>query len=145
MYDWASESGRAKLAAAEALCDATGGSFARVQQGGGSFARVQPGNGGGAGESTTDEPVELDEAAVREFLASGVPAASRGEAAQQQLAKRRRYEARLRAGAYGGGKNSGGGGRFEWYQETLALPPAPPPTPTPPCSAPHQAGSSIAK
>ena len=113
MYDWASESGRAKLAAAEALCDATGGSFARVQQG----------NDGGESEP------ELDEAAVREFLASGVPAASRGEAAQLQLAKRQRYEARLRAGAYGGGKNSGGGGRFEWYQETLALPPAPPPPP----------------
>jgi hypothetical protein len=127
MYDWASESGRAKLAAAEALCDATGGSFARVQQG----------NDGGESEP------ELDEAAVREFLASGVPAASRGEAAQLQLAKRQRYEARLRAGAYG--SDSGGGGRFEWYQETLALPPAPPPTPTPPCSAPHQAGSSIAK
>ena len=117
MYDWTSESGRAKLAAAEALCDATGGSFAHVQQG----------NGGGESEP------ELDEAAVREFLASGVPAGSRGEAAQLQLAKRQRYEARLRAGAYGRH-------RFEWYQETLALPPTPPP----PSSA-FQAGSSIDK
>ena len=51
---------------------------------------------------------------ARAFLARGVPAATRGEAAQLQLERRRRYEARTKTA----------GQRFEWYQETLALPPA---------------------
>ena len=77
------------------------------------YERLCMATGGTFGYLRQEDQESVDED-VREFLASGSPALSDAEGAVVQLEKRKRYEGNVK-----------GDERFEWYQDTLALPPPP--------------------